>query len=241
MSSSPSYAQRHTPPVPALSHQTSADALKASKGTQFSLRPLRVSDRETLHTAATQHPRTDVPLARPGVTHTGSWPRVLDPNALHRHVDRLYRAAWALCGSPHDAEDLVQETFVNVLKRPRLLRDGNELGYLLRALRNTYSSHYRTNARRRRDRALTEDDAARSQEVGFEAREIMEAIASAPDAYRDAVIAVDLIGLSYQEAAHALRTREATITTRRHRGRQHIALALKDELASAADSIRRPD
>jgi len=191
--------------------------------------------------AAAQHPRTDVPPARPAANHTGSWPRLLDVNALHRHVDRLYRAAWALCGSPHDAEDLVQETFVNVLKRPRLLRDGNELAYLLRALRNTYSSHYRSNARRRRDRALTEDDAARSQEVRFDAREIMEAIATAPAAYRDAVIAVDLIGLSYQEAARALRTRESTITTRLHRGRQHIALALKDELAPAADSIRRPD
>ena len=46
------------------------------------------------------------------------------------------------------------------------------------------------------------------------AREIMEAIASAPEHYRDAVIAVDLLGLSYREAARSLRTREATITTR---------------------------
>jgi RNA polymerase sigma-70 factor (ECF subfamily) len=155
------------------------------------------------------------------------WPRVLDPNGLYKHVDRLYRAAWALSGSSHDAEDLVQETFVNVLKRPRLLRDGNEIGYLLRVLRNTYSSHYRTNARRRRDRSLTEYDEAPRDDSRFESREIIEAIASAAPAYRDAVIAVDLIGLSYREAARALGTREATITTRLHRGRQHVALALQ--------------
>jgi DNA-directed RNA polymerase specialized sigma24 family protein len=101
--------------------------------------------------------------------------RVLDPGVLYRHVDQLYRAAWALCGSPHDAEDLVQETFLNVLKRPRMLRDGSEIGYLLRALRNTYSSHYRTSAHRRRDRSLTDDDAAAHHDGGFETRELMEA------------------------------------------------------------------
>ena len=160
--------------------------------------------------------------------------RVLEPDRLHRHINQLYRAAWALCGSRHDAEDLVQETFVNVLKRPRMLRDDNEIGYLLRALRNTYASRYRSTAQRPRDRALNEDDIPSRHDDGFDAHEIMEAIASAPAVYRDAVIAVDLIGLSYREAADALQTREATITTRLHRGRQHVALALTGELRSAA-------
>src|SRR5207253_10099450 len=114
-----------------------------------------------------------------------------------------------------------QETFANVLKRPRLLRDDNEVGYLLRALKNTYVTSYRSGARRRHDRELIEEDSVARADDGFEAREIMEAIASAPVAYRDAVIAVDLIGLSYREAADVLRTREATITSRLPRRRQH--------------------
>lgn len=152
--------------------------------------------------------------------------RLLDPDRLGDHVDALYRAAWALCGSREDAEDLVQDTFLNVLKRPRLLRKDNELGYLLRALRNTYSSRYRVIAQRPVEQLLTEEHGASADEGEVSPRELMEAIASAPDHYRDAVIAIDLMGLSYREAARWLRTREATITTRLHRGRQHVARVL---------------
>lgn len=161
---------------------------------------------------------------------------ILEPERLGQYFDPLFRAAWALCGSRHDAEDLVQETFLNVLKRPRLLRDGNEIGYLMRALRNTYSSRYRSAARRPAERQLFEDDdpADPFEPDGISARELMEAVASAPPPYRDAVIAVDLVGLSYREAARALRTREATITTRLHRGRQHIARVLTESTATVA-------
>jgi RNA polymerase sigma-70 factor (ECF subfamily) len=156
----------------------------------------------------------------------GDSPRLLDRDCLSDHVDALFRAAWALCGSPHDAEDLVQETFLNVLKRPRLLRNDNELGYLMRALRNTYASWYRNNARRRGDRQLMDVDAPSTYDSELSSREVMAAIATAPEPYRDAVIAVDLLGLSYREAARSLRTREATVTSRLHRGRQHVARAL---------------
>ena len=79
--------------------------------------------------------------------------RPLDPARLGDHIDRLYRAALGLCGSHADAEDLVQETYVQVLRKPRLLRSDNDLGYLMRVLRNTYYSRYRSEARRPRDRS----------------------------------------------------------------------------------------
>ncbi len=159
---------------------------------------------------------------------------LLEPDSLSRHIDHLFRAAWALCGSREDAEDLVQETFVNVLKRPRWLRNRDEIGYLLRALRNTYNSRYRSAAQRPRERQLLESDLLERRDGEVNAREIMEAIASAPAHYRDAVIAIDLIGLSYREAARTLRTREATITTRVHRGRQYVARALLRESPAGA-------
>ena len=49
------------------------------------------------------------------------------------------------------------------------------------------------------------------------------AIAMLPDDFRDAVIAIDVVGLSYQEAARALGLREGTITSRLHRARRRIA------------------
>ena len=83
--------------------------------------------------------------------------RILDPQSLGQHVDRLYRAAWALCGSREDAEDLVQETFARVLSRPRMLHGDDELYYLMRVLRNTFLTGRRTAGRRPVTVATLED------------------------------------------------------------------------------------
>jgi RNA polymerase sigma-70 factor (ECF subfamily) len=155
--------------------------------------------------------------------------RRLDPQALGDHVDRLYRAAWALCGSREDAEDLVQDTYAKVLSRPRFLRNDDDLGYLLRVLRNTHISRHRTAMRRPQTTPLPEDrepvdqSRATQPEAAVEAGEVFVLIAALPEDFRDALVAVDIVGLTYGEAARALGTKEATITSRLYRARARVA------------------
>jgi RNA polymerase sigma-70 factor (ECF subfamily) len=172
--------------------------------------------------------------------------RELDPQALGDHIDRLYRAARALCGSREEAEDLVQETFARVLRRPRTLRADNDVGYLLRALRNTFLSTRRTASRRPRTELCAdqlefiEDRHAVRAEASVEAAEVYAAISKLPDDFRDALVAIDVLGLSYREAAYALGVREATITTRLYRARQRVAHALLADDEAAPQLMTRP-
>ena len=52
------------------------------------------------------------------------------------------------------------------------------------------------------------------------------AIAELPDDFRDVVAAVDVAGLSYDEAAKALGIPQGTVMSRLYRGRQQVARRL---------------
>jgi RNA polymerase sigma-70 factor (ECF subfamily) len=158
---------------------------------------------------------------------------VLDPDSLGDHLDRLFRAAWALCGSREDAEDLVQETMEKVLRRPRFVRKDDDIGYLYRALRNTYFNARRTASRRPVVGAGLDDVAAASNradeqpEQAAELRLVFDAVAALPEAMREVIVAVDIVGLSYDEAGKALGVHANTIPSRLARARLKVAEALR--------------
>jgi RNA polymerase sigma-70 factor (ECF subfamily) len=153
----------------------------------------------------------------------------LDPDDLGDHVDRLYRAARRLCDSREDAEDLVQETFARVLRRPRLIRSDQDLAYLLKVLRNTFVSSLRTAGRRPVEAPMPDGfehpdiSEFASPEASVDRVALHAAIAKLPENFRAAVVAVDVAGLSYRDAARGLHVCEATLTTRVHRGRRRLA------------------
>lgn len=157
-------------------------------------------------------------------------PRPLDPERLASHMERLTRVARHLTGRHGDAEDLVQDTFERVLRRPRTV-SGSEAAYLVQAVRNTHLSRLRSAASRVRTTALPED--FEPVDIGAEdrpmsarrAREVLDAVAALPKGFREAVVLVDVHGYRAGEAARALGIAEGTLHSRLHRGRTQVARA----------------
>jgi RNA polymerase sigma-70 factor (ECF subfamily) len=137
-----------------------------------------------------------------------------------------------MCGSRDDAEDMVQETFERVLRRPRFVQRDRDVAYLLRALRHTCSEHAIVAARRRTAPAPPEDldwivDSRTGPELAMDARLAYAAMAELSEPLRATIVAVDVVGLSYKEAARSLRTRVGTIMSRLYRAREQVAAALE--------------
>jgi len=166
-------------------------------------------------------------------------PRLLDTAALPRHVDRLYRAALALCGDRVDAEDLVQEVCLRALAKPRLIRGADDLPYLMQMLRNVFYNQCRSQAGRRttpvEPETLEVVPAGRRHdpELGLLVREVHQAIAALPPHYRDVVVAVDVVGLAYADAAGVLGIPVGTVMSRLHRAREAVARAVGEQSAAA--------
>jgi RNA polymerase sigma-70 factor (ECF subfamily) len=156
----------------------------------------------------------------------------LEPGRLAEHRPRLLRAAYAMSGSRHDAEDLVQETYERVLRRPRFVQRDRDVAYLLRVLRHTWSAQIGTAARRRTEPSAPEDlewitDARAGPEQAMDAQLAYAAMAELSEPLRATIVAVDVVGLSYKEAARSLRTRTGTIMSRLYRAREQVAAAME--------------
>jgi RNA polymerase sigma-70 factor (ECF subfamily) len=127
-----------------------------------------------------------------------------------------------------------------VLSRPRVLRGDDELYYLMRVLRNTFFTSLRTASRRPVTTSTLDDVVAADPrptsrpEQALEVQEIYATIAQLSDDFRLALVAVDVLGLSYREAARALHVREATLTTRLFRARKQVAERLTPETQAQA-------
>lgn len=162
----------------------------------------------------------------------------LDPNRAAALLDRLYRTAVLMTRDPHEAEDLVQDTYELILRRPRELKGDSELHYMRAAMRRRHVDRHRESTRRV---AQVELDAApeirgRSGEepsVRAEQAEVIQAIRGLPEIHRHVLVATYVAGLTYSEAADALGVKRGTVMSRVFRARAALVESLEGTPAVA--------
>src|SRR5919198_637540 len=153
---------------------------------------------------------------------TGALPgeRPMDFESLFlEHQEPLFRALWLVTRNRHEAEEIMQEAFIRVWERWSQVR--NPEAYLYRTAMNVFRSRLRRAAvaLRKAVHVLPPDD----QFAEVEARDsVVRALAPLPDRQRAAVVLMDVLGLSSEQAGDALGIRPVTVRVLAARGRARL-------------------
>jgi RNA polymerase sigma-70 factor, ECF subfamily len=165
------------------------------------------------------------------------------------HMRHLHTAASAMTRNPHDAEDLVQETYTKAYASFQQFREGtNARAWLLRILTNTFISGYRRRQREPvrvsltgvEDGQLTQGWAARgvvprsAEEMALDRlpdSSVTRALKELPQDFRTTVYLADMEGFSYREIADIMRCPVGTVMSRLNRARGQLRGVLREQAA----------
>ena len=141
------------------------------------------------------------------------------------YAPAIYRLAYARTGSRADAEDIMQEVFVRLLRtRPDFADRAHARAWLLRVAANCANDWFRA-PWRRRERPLTDSLPAPEHEDGG----VVEAVLALPAKYRTAVHLYYYEELSVAEIAKITGKSESAVKSRLFRARAMLREALKED------------
>ena len=163
------------------------------------------------------------------------------------YASQLYAAALRYTKDPHDAQDLVQDTYAKAFVAFHQFEPGTNLkAWLYRILTTTFINTYRKDQRRPQisdgeledwqihDAASHTSDQGRSAEDvaldGIVDVDVRNALAAMPEDFRMVVYLADVEGFSYKEIAEIVGVPSGTVMSRLHRGRK----LLRESLAQYA-------
>ena len=145
-----------------------------------------------------------------------------------RWGDSLYRAAFAVCRNPQDAEDVVQETLLAYFRSDKQFESDEHIrAWLIRVAvnkaRNATICFWRRNRRSLEETldALTYEDAAD--------RDLLDAVLRLPERYRIVIHLFYYEDYSIREIAKLLKLSEGAVKSRLSRGRKLLRGQLTEE------------
>lgn len=155
------------------------------------------------------------------------------------HLDTVYRVARRLAHHEHDAEDLVQETFLKAYAAfDRFqVREFGIKPWLLKILTNTFLNRRQRAERGPRstdpqtlDETQADEAYAGPPDLDYEHldQEVKQALDQLAPEFRTVLLLWATLEFSYREIADALDVPIGTVMSRLHRARQQLARVLHD-------------
>lgn len=145
---------------------------------------------------------------------------------------RLLTTAWMLCGDPHVAEELVQESLARVYVRWETVGAGSPAAYTRRVLVNLHTDRWR----RRRREVLTDAPPEAAPAAGLAPEErvdlgldLVAALQSLPRRERECVVLRHYLDLSEKDAAATLGVSVGTVKSSTSRGLAALRATLTEE------------
>ena len=162
-----------------------------------------------------------------------------------QYTNQLYAAALRYTKDPHNAQDLVQDTYAKAFTSFHQFEPGTNLkAWLYRILTTTFINTYRKDQRRpllsdsevedwqlAASASHTSDQGKSAEDEVLENLpdgEVKRALQEIPEEFRLAVFYADVEGYSYKEIAEILGIPSGTVMSRLHRGRKLLRVLLQD-------------
>jgi RNA polymerase sigma-70 factor (ECF subfamily) len=147
-----------------------------------------------------------------------------------RHQRQVFRYA-AYMGGPDAADDIVQETFLAVLRQKGRSDSltGSVAGYLIGIARHLIMKQHQQPWSAEEDAinlAVDDPSALDRMVVSESAEQVRAAVRSLPPVYREAVVLCELEDIDYAAAAAMMQCPVGTVRSRLHRARGLLAAKL---------------
>jgi len=148
------------------------------------------------------------------------------------HLNDLYRVARRTAGNSSDAEDIVQETYLQAWKSFHRFEPGTNIRAWLFKILFHVASHHRRKVFRFKQADITDDMVAETiaYEPGplpnLQDEEVLEALDKVPQNYRTVILLADVQEFSYKEVADIMQIPIGTVMSRLNRGRKILRGAL---------------
>jgi RNA polymerase sigma-70 factor, ECF subfamily len=143
---------------------------------------------------------------------------------FEEHKDAVYRFAWRMTNSPHAAEDIAQEVFMALLRRPDAFdpNRGRLRTFLLAICRNLVLKKWRDE---KQWQSLDDEDFVASPLLMLDddtASIVGRAVNTLPPLQREVLVMAEYEELSLADIALAVDSEIGTVKARLHRARENL-------------------